>query len=298
MTGAAGTGAGLPDLFADARAVSVGGVRAGVQRWQASAARVSATVPMHVRDGIVPSGLSAGLVTGGTASGDEPWAGELVAARGWLLMLDGAYVGDDGVRRPVGPMFERAQLVEFRVSELARPYAFIEAGADAATHLAEFRVSELAARPYAFIDAGATPDPDAARARDGEADGQLARVARAMRDVPAAVAVERPAVPELIDRPAENVRRLFGLTVGQLAELFGVTERQMHRYLREGLPEGRRALADALVAVGLTVIGGLGADGARAWLHSGRPTAAQLARDGRIAELTARAEALRDSPVT
>jgi hypothetical protein len=102
----------------------------------------------------------------------------------------------------------------------------------------------------------------------------------------------------LTDDSLENTRRLFALTVAQLAELFGVTERQMHRYLREGLPDNRRALADALTAVGLTVIGGLGAHGARRWLYSGEPTAAELAERGRIDELTTRAQALRDSPVT
>jgi hypothetical protein len=52
------------------------------------------------------------------------------------------------------------------------------------------------------------------------------------------------------------------------------------------------------VAIGLTVIGGLGAAGARRWFFSGDPTAAQLAKQGRVDELRARAEALRDSPVT
>jgi hypothetical protein len=91
---------------------------------------------------------------------------------------------------------------------------------------------------------------------------------------------------------------LFALTVGQLGDLFGVTERQAHRYLREGLPENRRSLANALTAAGLTVIGGLGAHGAQRWLFSGAPTAAQLAASGQIDELRERAEALRDSPAT
>ena len=56
-----------------------------------------------------------------------------------------------------------------------------------------------------------------------------------MTDVPAVVRVERPEVPDLTDDSLENTRRLFALTVAQLAELFGVTERQMHRYFLRGL---------------------------------------------------------------
>src|SRR4051812_33438897 len=58
-------------------------------------------------------------------------------------------------------------------------------------------------------------DLQRAEAAVGE-PSELERVAGAMADVPAAVAVERPVVPELSDEPFDNVRRLFGLTVGQL----------------------------------------------------------------------------------
>ena len=149
----------------------------------------------------------------------------------------------------------------------------------------------------AFAAAAESPQDDAEDV-PGEPPLAMEQMARSMTDVAAAVPVAHPTVPELTEEPLENVRRLFALTVGQVGDLFGVTERQAHRYLREGLPENRRSLANALTAAGLTVIGGLGAHGARRWLFSGSPTAAQLAASGQIDELRERAEALRDSPAT
>jgi hypothetical protein len=286
------TGAGVPDLFAEAH----GRDELRSAEWLSSSVRpfggamASGTVAMHVREGIAPGGLSAGLVTAGTASGEESWAGALVAARGCLRLLESARI-EEGVRRLLA--FDEPHELAYA---LLAPYRFTVA-IDRADmlHGAMFGLlGEELDRPAAAA-AGAADDDGPTDAVPGS---ELARLARAMTDVPAAVQVERPPVPTLSDDSLENTRRLFALTVAQLAELFGVTERQMHRYLREGLPENRRALADALMAVGLTVIGGLGAPGARRWLYSGEPTAAELAEQGRIAELTARAQALRDSPVT
>jgi hypothetical protein len=113
-----------------------------------------------------------------------------------------------------------------------------------------------------------------------------------------AVAVPRPRVPELGDDPVENLRRLFDLTFAELANVFGISERHAHRWQRDGVPAERRSTIDALQAIGLTVIGGLGPVGAKAWLYSGTPTGAQLVQTGRVAELAARAEAEKDSRFT
>lgn len=114
----------------------------------------------------------------------------------------------------------------------------------------------------------------------------------------AAVAVERPTPPVLSDAPVANIRVLFDLTWAEFARLFGITERHAHRWQSTGVPEDRRRAVDALQAVGLTVIGGLGPVGAKLWLRSGVPTGEQLVADGRIDELVARADALTDSPLT
>ncbi len=132
----------------------------------------------------------------------------------------------------------------------------------------------------------------------GDQKTALDGVARELSSVPAAVHVERPPVPQLTGNSLQDARRLFGLTVPALADLFGVTERQMHRYLRDGVPAERRELADSLAAVGLSVIGGLGTDAARRWLYSGSPSPAEsvVARD--TENLRRRIAALDDSPVT
>jgi hypothetical protein len=261
-----GTGMGLDDVFVYPHSRE----RAHAYSWRGG----SVTMALHVRTGLNAHGVAAGLLTGGTASGDERWAGELVAARGRMTVLDSVRITEDGERVALGVPDEPVRVVV------------------SVALTAALWVPELDAAEAETIDNG---DPGGDEAADG---GELERLARAMTEVPAAVVVERPVVPELSDQPLENVRRLFDLTAGQLADLFGVTERQMRRYLRNGLPEARRPLADALVAVGLTVIGGLGARGAQRWLFSGQPTSAQLAVDGRVDELADRAEALRDSPAT
>jgi hypothetical protein len=113
-----------------------------------------------------------------------------------------------------------------------------------------------------------------------------------------AVAVEPPEVPEMTGDPLDDVRALYGLTYAHLASVLGVTERQVHRLDAERLSPERRELLDALVAVGLIIIGGLGPVGAWRWLQTGSPPGIQLLHEGRYTELRARAERLRDSVAT
>ena len=104
-------------------------------------------------------------------------------------------------------------------------------------------------------------------------------------------------MPELTGDRVADVRALYGLTYAQLASLVGVTERQVHRLNAGRLTPERRGLLDALVAVGLILIGGLGPEGAWRWLETGSPRI-ELSRQGRFAELRTRAERLRDSVAT
>lgn len=123
----------------------------------------------------------------------------------------------------------------------------------------------------------------------------MARTIAAQRP---AAPVERPQLPQLGDEPVENIRRLFDLTFADVGRLFGISERHAHRWQRSGVPEDRRHAVDALQAVGLTVIGGRGPAGARAWLRAGDPSGETLVQSGRIDELAARANAGRDSIFT
>lgn len=281
-----GTGEGLTTLFTELRLresrygpwehAHPGAAGAG-EVGQGDAGGTSVTMPLHAREGLTINVLATGvMLSAGTASGDERWAG-MVAARGSLVMLDTGRISTQGVRMPFMPLDSdhREAAVRVRVSDVM--------------------AAELLRGVFAAPAESPQDDPEDV---PGEPPLAMEHVARSMTDVAAAVPVARPTVPELTGEPLENVRRLFALTVGQLGDLFGVTERQAHRYLREGLPENRRSLANALTAAGLTVIGGLGAHGAQRWLFSGAPTAAQLAASGQIDELRERAEALRDSPAT
>lgn len=105
-------------------------------------------------------------------------------------------------------------------------------------------------------------------------------------------------MPELTGDRVADVRALYGLTYAQLASLVGVTERQVHRLNAGRLTPERRGLLDALVAVGLILIGGLGPEGAWRWLETGSPPGIELSRQGRFAELRTPAERLRDSVAT
>lgn len=281
MTVAEATGAGLGGVFKDLQRHDEPGAE-----WFAAAQQWSVTMPLHVREHLASSALIGGVMFGGgTVAPETGWAAVAGFSRGSMVTLDAGRLDDEGVWTPVQwrDAEQPSPAVELVVSQAT-------AGALGAFLSRVWRTATLAGWPDAT--------PVAGEEATAAGTATLADLARALVDVPAAVEVERAEVPALSDDPFVNVRRLFALTVGQLARLFGVTERQAHRYLREGLPDSRRALADALVAVGLTVVGGLGADGARAWLFSGTPSSAQLAASGRIAELRDRAEALRDSPAT
>lgn len=275
------TGADLPEGFIDRRS-----------RTTLYYGACAGTVAMHVREGIHARGLSAGMVTRGTGSDVTPWSEEL-ACRGGVLMLDARRVREDGVL---------IRVVDFTLGDAISLPDAEEMAPATVDNSSPINVAGITLPPRGRAAADAIESDDPSEGDEGRrAEPQLAMeaMARAMTSVPAAIPVRRPEVPELTGTSLENAKRLFALTAGQLADMFGVTERQMRRYLAEGgLPESRRPLADALAAIGLTVIGGLGVRGAREWLYSGEPTGAELVKTGRITELTERAEALRDSPFT
>jgi hypothetical protein len=135
----------------------------------------------------------------------------------------------------------------------------------------------------------------AAPAREGDVMARIAEKAAAAR---AAVPVDVPAVPQLGEDLVDNVRRLFNLTNADVAFLFGISERHVHRWKTSGVPTDRRNDLAALQAIGLTVVAGIGPAGARTWLRAGDPSGEDLVRAGRFDELAARAEAEKDSPFT
>jgi hypothetical protein len=128
--------------------------------------------------------------------------------------------------------------------------------------------------------------------------GDMGDQARAVARQSPAVAVDIPDVPPLTENALENVRALFALTVAQVARVLGVTERQVYRTDPERLDDERRRRLDAMVALGLLLVGGLGPEGARRWLDAGDPSGWELVDAGDFSSLRARAEQLTDSIAT
>ena len=151
---------------------------------------------------------------------------------------------------------------------------------------------ELGDERLLFVSVAAPADSEP---RD---DDLMLRIAEEAAAVRAAAPVELPEVPELGEDLVDNVRRLFNLTNADVASLFGISERHVHRWKTIGVPADRENDLAALQAIGLTVVGGVGPAGARAWLRAGAPSGEDLVRAGRFAELASRAEAEQDSPFT
>jgi hypothetical protein len=261
----------------------------------------SATLAFHTWGSISPWWHLAGMATSGTGSEAAPWAGVSLAARARLTMTESEPFPLAGGSVVNSFVFTARDLAR-GAAEIERPAAADVGAADLIRYLVTALIglgpTERAERGSQETEAG-EPSLGAGNGHDARSSLEMEAMARGMTAVPAAIAVPPPEVPELGESALENVKTLFGLTASELARLFGVTERQMRRYLADGnLPGGRQRLADALMAVGLTVIGGLGTAGARDWLYGGEPSAAELAEQGRIDELASRADELRDSPFT
>jgi hypothetical protein len=145
---------------------------------------------------------------------------------------------------------------------------------------------------------GDVSDPSDADTEGRDAELMVQMAWDSIRRHGAAVEVDAAEVPELTDEPVENVKRLFDLTYADLARLFGITERHVYRWRDERVPAERADVVNALQALGLTVIGGLGPEGARKWLFGGEPSPADLVTAGRVDELKALADKYRDSAFT
>lgn len=127
----------------------------------------------------------------------------------------------------------------------------------------------------------------------------MSKIAQQAIAAGAAVGVDVPSVPDVdTNEPVSAIRRLFALTWADFAGMFGISERHAHRWRRDGVPEDRRDDVNALLATGLTIIGGLGPIGARRWLAAGDPSGEELVREGSVRDLYQRAVALKDSPFT
>lgn len=137
----------------------------------------------------------------------------------------------------------------------------------------------------------------AARLGGPEGRSLQERAAEAAAGAPT-VEVEPAEVPELSGNLVRDVRTVCGLTARELGGLFGRTERAAQQWRRSGPPEDVRPQLEAMQAIGLTLVGGLGARGVRRWLTSGRPSPLDRIRAGRVAEVAAQVRAYEDSVAT
>jgi hypothetical protein len=250
--------------------------------WRGGVAGCGATIALHTHEGMIREGhVVTVLVSPGTAShafgfhehGVMPLLGQveyLRRSRGFVQMVEfGAFAAEP----PPAPMWRY----------YGHPGVTVHAD------------------PMIPLDIPWSAEPGESRVGlDAPADDtqRMTGMAQAMAAAAPAVAVARPEVPELGDEPIENLRRLFDLTYAEVGALVGISERHAHRWHTDGVPEERRSVVDALQAIGLTVIGGLGPAGAKAWLRAGTPSGVQLVQTGRVAELAQRADAEKDSPFT
>lgn len=113
-----------------------------------------------------------------------------------------------------------------------------------------------------------------------------------------AVESRLPDIPESSGNLVRDVCTLCGLTIWELGELIGRTERSVRRWHENRPPASVRPQLEAMQAIGLTLIGGLGSGGVRRWLTTGRPSPLERIRAGQVAEVAKQVRAYEDSVVT
>ena len=157
---------------------------------------------------------------------------------------------------------------------------------------------ELSAEGIVCVDVLYAAPPAEATEEAHGLDEEVYRQALAVAEQTPAIEVELPVVPLMTGNLVTDVQALFALTVADVADLLAVTERHLYRLKQGGDAGSHRRTLQALRAVGLHLIGGLGPDGARSWLDAGEPPSRQLLADGKVDEVAARARELTDSLAT
>lgn len=103
---------------------------------------------------------------------------------------------------------------------------------------------------------------------------------------------------ELTDELVEDVQRTTGLTYGQIAQMFGISERAVAGWKQNGAPRHRESLLRALRAIGLILVGSLGTDGVSVWLRAGTPSRLQRLAAGDLESVVEEARDYEFSPAT
>jgi hypothetical protein len=121
----------------------------------------------------------------------------------------------------------------------------------------------------------------------------------------AALAVEVPRVEStptpasrLSGNLAEDVHDICGLTWEQIAQVFNVSERAAAGWRMQGVPSYRQETMEALRAIGVTLVGGLGPEGVARWLTAGSPSRLRRMRGGDVEAVAEEARSYLDGPAT
>lgn len=128
-------------------------------------------------------------------------------------------------------------------------------------------------------------------------DDLVSQAAALARETPQVESRAVP-VPRLSGNLAEDVHSVCGLTWEQIASVFKVSERAAAGWRMQGVPAHRVQIMEALRAVGLIFVGGLGSDGVAAWLVVGEPSRLERLRDGEVEGVAAEARSYLDTPAT
>ncbi len=121
----------------------------------------------------------------------------------------------------------------------------------------------------------------------------------------ASLAVETPSVvtlqpppPRLSNNLAEDVHVIGGLTWSQIATVFNISERAAAGWRAQGVPPHRQETMEALRAIAVTMVGGLGTEGVSRWLSAGRPSRLDRIGAGEVAAVAEEAKSYKDTPAT
>jgi len=145
------------------------------------------------------------------------------------------------------------------------------------------------------FEAAAPPAPAIEEALQS---GNLASRAAALAIEAPHVATTVAPVPRLSGNLADDVHAVAGLTWAQIADIFKISERAAAGWRTQGVPGLRRETMEALRAIGVILVGGLGPAGVAEWLGAGSPSRLQRLRAGEVAAVAGEAQSYRDAPAT
>jgi hypothetical protein len=153
----------------------------------------------------------------------------------------------------------------------------------------------VAATFYGGDPAGADLEPSA---EPLSGTGGLAEEAAAFALDTPHVVTPQPSPPRLSNNLAEDVHVVAGLTWAQIAQVFKISERAAAGWRTQGVPPHRQETMEALRAIAVALVGGLGPAGVARWLSVGHPSRLDRITTGGVASVAEEARSYEDTPAT